>query len=479
MKNPLFTEIMRKARILIVDDEADICSLLAETLADPHHQIEWSTRPQEALQRVRNGQFDLILLDIKMPEISGLDLLPRLKKSTPDTAFMMMSGYGNIAIAVEAMKRGADDYLEKPFKDIEEVKLSVQRLLDSVRMKRENRYLRKQLDERFKLEGLISVSPKMREVVEIIRKVAPLSTTVLIIGETGTGKELVAKTLHQNSKRSYAQFVCVNCGGLPANLLESLLFGHEKGSFTGAYQRTRGFFEEADGGTLFLDEIGEMPLPLQVKLLRTIQERTFQRLGGSEELPVDFRLIAATNKNLKEEVEKGNFRQDLYYRLNVVTIHLPPLREREDDIPLLARHFLNKYCEEFHLPRLEITREALEYLKGRAWLGNVRQLENSVQRAVALAEGRKITADAFRDGESTIEEDFYNIVFHLPMREARLLFEKHYLLENLRRHGGSVTKAARDAGLPRQNYHRKMKQLGITAALSPSKTIPESEPEPV
>jgi DNA-binding NtrC family response regulator len=460
---------MPKARILIVDDEADICALLAESLSDPQREVQWTTNPLQALEQVKSDPPELVLLDIKMPEISGLDLLPQLKKASPESAVLIMSAFGNIPIAVEAMKRGADDYLEKPFRHIDEVRLTATRLLNAAHTRSENRSLRRQLEEKFQLGGLISASPKMQQVFDLARKVAPLTTTILITGETGTGKELIARTLHQNSHRSTGPFVCVNCGGLPEGLLESLLFGHERGSFTGAVRQARGFFEEAEGGMLFLDEVGEMPLTLQVKLLRVLQERVIQRLGGSREVPIDVRLTAATNKDLRAAVANGAFRQDLFYRLNVITIHLPPLRERREDIYLLARHFVDKYATAFKRGPRELSREVVSYLHDREWPGNVRQLENTIERAVALSECEIINAEAFTDSLQTAADDAFSRMLQQPMRQACRLFESHYLKEILRRRGGNVTQAARSAGLPRQNFHRKMKQLGIRSRVANDK----------
>ncbi len=469
---------MRNARILIIDDEPDICALLAESLASPRWQVDWITRPLEALQKVKSEKYDLILLDIKMPEISGLELLPGLKKATPDTAILVMSAFGNISIAVEAMKRGAEDYLEKPFRSFEEVRLAAKRLIETVQVHSENRHLHRQLEEEYQLASFTSASPRMQAVYDLIKKVAPLATTILITGESGTGKELIARSLHYQSQRSQAPFISVNCSGLPEGLLESLLFGHERGAFTGAVRRTRGYFEEAEGGSLFLDEIGEMPASLQVKFLRVLQERSFQRVGDSRELSVDVRLIAATNKNLEAEVRSGHFRQDLYYRLNVITIALPALRERREDIPLLTRHFLERFSAAFHLPAKGLSREAMDYLCTRDWPGNIRQLEHTLERAVALTPGALIDRAAFAPGIPSPGEELLTKISQLSLREARLLFEKRYLLDTLRRYHGNVTLAARAAGLPRQNLHRKMKSLGIVSErkLQKHRRIAELEP---
>jgi DNA-binding NtrC family response regulator len=452
---------MHRARILIVDDEADICTLLSEALASDQWTIEWTTRPLEALDRVKSELYELILLDIKMPEISGLELLPKLKKASPESAIMIMSAFGNVSIAVQAMKEGAEDYLEKPFRDFEPVRLAVAHLVDTARTRTENRHLKQQLEERFKLDGLVSASPLMQEVFDLVKKVAPIPTTVLITGETGTGKELIARTLHSNSKRANGPFISVNSGGLPEGLLESLIFGHEKGAFTGAIRRTRGYFEEAEGGTLFLDEIGDMPSTLQVKLLRVLQERTFQRVGGTEELTSDVRLIAATNKDLEREVVEQNFRLDLFYRLNVITISLPALRDRPEDIPLLVRYFTEKYSKAFGRPGLKLAPKAINHLCSFNWPGNVRELENTIERVIALAEGTQIDIENLCQTIPGESEDWVSKLLQLSLREARHEFEKRYLLENLRLHDGSVTQAAQSAGLPRQNYHRKMKQLGL------------------
>jgi len=460
--------IMSKAHILIVDDEAEICALLAENLAGSQRLIEWTTHPEDILARLNQAEFDLILLDIKMPTISGLELLPRIKQAAPDCAVVMMSGYGNIPMAIEAMKRGAENFLEKPFRDLDEVKLLVSRLLETARVRIENRTLRRQMEEKYELGKLISVSPKMQEVFALVKKVAPLTATVLITGETGTGKELIARTLHHYSPRTARPFVAINCGGLPDGLLESLLFGHEKGSFTGALARTRGYFEEAEGGTLFLDEIGDMPLPLQMKLLRVLQQRVIQLVGSAEDIPVDVRLIAATHRQLASEVAAGRFRQDLFYRLNVIAIHVPPLRERQADIQLLAKHFEAKYSKAFGRPDTHLSAAAMDHLMQRAWPGNVRQLQNAIERAMALAGSSEIGPEAFEATQDDGAGASPGSMFRFPMRQACQQFERQYLLESLRRFDGNVTKAASHAGLPRQNFHRKMKQLGI-CALRPRK----------
>jgi len=455
---------MHPARILIVDDEADICVLLAESLDEEEWAVEWQTDPGKVLDAVKKQPYDLIFLDIKMPNISGLELLPRIKKVSPETAVIVMSAYGNIAMAVEAMKTGAEDYLEKPFRDMEEVNLAAKRLIEVAHVRLENRLLKKQLEERFQLDGLTTASKSMQDVFSLVKKVAPVDATVLIIGETGTGKELIAKTLHRNSKRASQPFISVNSGGLPEGLLESLLFGHEKGAFTGATRRTRGYFEEAHGGTLFLDEVGDMPPALQVKLLRVLQNRSFQRVGGNEELACNIRLIAATNKDLEAEVENGNFRKDLFFRLNVITLKLPPLRERREDIPLLARFFLKKYSDAFNKRIKEIRPEAIKLLSTCDWPGNVRELENRIERTVALAEKEILEPDDFSGDNVPGDTDWIWEVMNLPIHDAKRQFEKRYMLEMLSRHNGCVTDAARSAGLPRQNYHRKMKQLGITTS---------------
>jgi len=374
-----------------------------------------------------------------------------------------MSGYGNIPMAIEAMKRGAENFLEKPFRDLDEVKLLVSRLLETAQIRIENRTLRRQMEEKYQLGNLISASPKMQEVFALVKKVAPLAATVLITGETGTGKELIARTLHQHSPRAARPFVAINCGGLPEGLLESLLFGHEKGSFTGALARTRGYFEEAEGGTLLLDEIGDMPLPLQMKLLRVLQQRVIQKVGSAQDVPVDVRLIAATHRQLKSEVAAGRFRQDLFYRLNVIAIHIPPLRERQEDIQLLARHFEAKYAQAFQRPAVRLSQAAMDYLVQRAWPGNVRQLENALERALALAGSSDIGPEAFDDAQEDGSAASPGSMLRFPMRQACQQFERQYLLESLRRFDGNITRAAGHAGLPRQNFHRKMKQLGISA----------------
>ena len=453
---------MHKPRILVVDDEPYICEVLVEILQDEDYDIKSAYSGSEAIEKFCEGLFDLVLLDIGMPVMGGLEVLKRLIRLDPTVAVIMVTAQHDIATVVEAVKMGAEDYVLKPFNDINVIKTSVQKALKLKAVKDENRYLKDQLKRTSKTHSIIGNSLQIQELIRMISKVAPLNTTVMIIGETGTGKELVAQAIHQYSNRSDKKFISINCGGLPETLLESTLFGYEKGAFTGAFKRTKGVFEEAEGGTLFLDEIGETSPALQVRLLRVLQEKMFQRVGGTENINSNVRIVSATNKDLVQEVEAGRFREDLFYRLNVIALNIPPLRERPDDIPLLVKYFIEKYVS-FHNKNLTgIEKYALEYLIKYNWPGNIRELENVVERAVALSESTMITE---ADLPGTIVSRSDNTSSKQQTKafsEAKNDFEKSYLLNILKRHNWNIAKAARDAHIPRQNFYQKLKKYNIS-----------------
>ncbi|RJP81669.1 MAG: sigma-54-dependent Fis family transcriptional regulator [Candidatus Zixiibacteriota bacterium] len=383
--------------MLVVDDEALVRDFLREALTRRSYHVDIAEDGKQAREVLKEQSFDLVLTDLKMPGVTGLDLLKFLKAHQPDTPVIMMTAYGTIENAVEAMRLGAFDYITKPFTS-GELELILDRAFEHRRLISENRNLKDELCEKYGFGAIIGRSKAIQEVFELMRVVAPNHTTILIEGESGTGKELVARAIHYNSPRKDKPFIKINCAALPEGLIESELFGHEKGAYTHAYARSRGKFELADGGTILFDEIGEMAPGLQAKLLRVLQEREFERIGGSETIQVDVRVIATTNRNLEEEVEKGRFRKDLYYRLNVISIHLPSLSRRREDIPLLAYHFLQRYGQEYGKGIGAISEEALLHLCRCDWPGNVRELANRVERAVVMCRGNCLEMSDFMVG---------------------------------------------------------------------------------
>lgn len=378
--------------ILIIDDEKNYLIILEDLLSEEGHHVLTAESGPEGLELVKNNDLDVVITDMKMPGMDGMEVLQEIRAVDADLPIIMMTAYGTVEKAVEAMKKGAFHYILKPFEN-EELKVLVQKAVEHHHIVRQNRQMKGILEERHHFHNLVGKSAPMQRVYDLIRKVAPTKATVLITGESGTGKELIARAIHFNSPRKAGPFISVNCGALPENLLESELFGHERGAFTGAVGLRKGRFELAHGGTLFLDEISEMSPPLQVKLLRALQEMRFERVGGTETLHVDVRVLAASNRNLKEEVAAGRFRSDLFFRLNVVHIALPPLRERSGDIPLLAAYFLRKYEKQTGRGEMSLRPDALRALLDYSWPGNVRELENVVERAVILCPGREITPD--------------------------------------------------------------------------------------
>lgn len=382
-----------KARILVVDDEESIREFLEIMLKKEGYEITLAEDGLKAKEILVKKSFDMIISDLQMPNMTGLELLKHVKESYPDLVFMMITAFGTTETAVEAMKMGAYDYLTKPFK-IDEVRLNILNALRSKNLEVENRSLKKELTKEYSFQNMIGNSTAMHQVFDLVRRVSQAPTNILITGESGTGKEVVAKAIHYNGPLKDKPFVTINCGAIPENLMESEMFGHKKGSFTGAVVDKVGLFEVADDGTLFLDEVGELPLSIQVKLLRAIQERIIRRVGGTEDMKINVRIIAATNRNLEDMVQKGSFRQDLYYRLNVINIKTPSLRERKDDIPLLAGHFLKKYNERLNKNISGISVEAMEILKKYDYPGNVRELENMIERTVALEGGATILPES-------------------------------------------------------------------------------------
>ena len=460
------------ASILVVDDEEAIVSSLSSILQDEGYEVSVAKSGAEALKIYMGDPPDLMLLDIWMPDMDGLETLRRIREVVPTAQVMVMSGHGSIETAVKAIKLGAYDYIEKPL-SLENVTLRVKHALEQYRLEEENRSLRTKVQRKFELVGQ---SPVMQQLRQLIDTAGPTNSRVLVGGENGTGKELVARAIHLQSARVDRPFVAVNCAAIPETLIESELFGHEKGSFSGATSMKRGQFEQADGGTLFLDEIGDMSLNTQAKVLRALQEQQFTRVGGTKLLKVDVRVLAASNKDLMKEIEKGTFREDLYYRLNVVPIVVPPLRERRDDIPLLIRHFMKVHAEEQGLRIKEVTPEAMNVFQQYEWPGNIRELRNLIERLMIMVPGNVIDVSQATTSlqvkppgavpatvNSTVQPAA-SPLFTQPydsLRDARNAFEKEYIGRKLREHHWNISRTAEDLKIERSHLHRKIKLLDV------------------
>ncbi|HEY8370461.1 MAG TPA: sigma-54 dependent transcriptional regulator [Thermodesulfobacteriota bacterium] len=456
-------------RILIVDDEASLLEFLEIMLAKEGYAVVTARTGAEALARIGQETFDLVITDVQMPEVSGLELLRRVKEVSPDTAVIMITAFASAETAVEAMKEGAYDYITKPFK-VDEIKLVIKNALERRNLSRENLLLKKELKTKYNFSNIIGSSPEMLKIYNLIQRVAATRTNVLISGESGTGKELVAKAIHYNSPRKDKPFVTINCGAIPENLMESELFGHKKGSFTGAVANKMGLFEAAHEGTLFLDEIGELTPPIQVKLLRAIQERTFKPVGGTEDVTVDVRIICATNKDLEKEVAAGTFREDLFYRLNVIQINLPPLRERREDIPILAQHFLEKYAKELGKDIRKISAEAMALLQQYSYPGNVRELENIIERSVALESTNVILQESLPTFLTRRDETkgTFGVVPDIPAEGVNLedlvgALERTLLLKALEKSNGVKKKAAKLLKISFRSMRYRLEKYGIDA----------------
>jgi DNA-binding NtrC family response regulator len=444
--------------ILIVDDEPDMRALLKDVLEERGHRVQAASGGREALKKLAEEEYSVVLTDLRMKEMQGLELLAEIKRTHPDINVILMTAFGSVESAIEAMKQGAYDYLTKPVKT-EELILVTEKALREASLRHEVGRLRREVHKEYSFHQILGKSKPMQQVFDLIRRVADSPTNVLITGESGTGKELVAKAIHYNSERRDAPFVPVNCAAIPEALLESELFGHVKGAFTDAKGDKRGLFEEAQKGTLFLDEISELPLMLQAKILRAIQEREIRRVGATKSMPVDVRIIAATNLHLAEEVKAKRFREDLYYRLNVIEIHLPPLRERREDIPMLVGAFLKKCADASHKNLRGMHETALALLMDYSWPGNVRELENVIERAVTLARGEQIVAEDLppsiqgsRGDRAVIDEAAERI---LPLGDV----EKEYILRILDKTGGNKYQAAQALGIDRKTLYRKLAEI--------------------
>lgn len=445
--------------ILVVDDDEVTCNLLEEVLSKEGYAVDKALDGREAIDKGENRPYDIVLTDIRMIDVDGMEVLKAYRKKSPDTIIIMMTAFGSIETAIGAIKEGAYDYVSKPFK-LDEIKLTIRRALEQKRLLQENLLYRQELVTKYKPENIVGRSPQMLQVYKTIARVAESRSTVLIFGESGTGKELVARAIHFNSPRSSKPFVAVDCGSLAETLLESELFGHVRGAFTGAVTSKKGLFEEADSGTCFLDEAGDISLSMQAKLLRVIQEHEIKRVGGTETIKIDVRIVAATNKNLEELVAEKKFREDLFYRLNVVPIYLPPLRERTDDIPLLAHHFLQKFAEENQKPVSRISPEALDLLLRYQWPGNVRELENIIERAVTLSHHSVILHEDLprRLRIATYEVSLSSLPSQIPLSELEKLYIKKVLEET----GGNKKKAADILGIDRRTLYRMAARYGIS-----------------
>lgn len=465
-------------KVLVIDDDPIIRDMLQTFLKNEGLEVSIASDGKEGISIIKQEEFDIILTDLIMPNINGIQLLQEASTLNIKTPFIVMTAFGTIQTAVEAMRYGAFDYITKPF-NLTELSIIIKRALNISKIQIENVLLKKQLKRKYAFEGLIGDSPKMQVVYDMIEKIADTDSTILITGESGTGKELIARTIHYNSSRSNKPFVPLNCAAIPRDLLESELFGHEKGAFTGAIHTRTGRFELAHTGTLFLDEIGELEPSLQVKLLRVLQQREFERVGGLKTIKVDVRIIAATNKNLEKSVKEGNFREDLYYRLNVIPIHLPPLRERIEDIPLLAEHFINHFCIKRNRPHISFTQEAMQCLFRYDWKGNVRELENLIERLSILASSNIIDvldlpekfhslAEITQQRRNFETRPFCEIGIDNTISEKgcdlnKIInnIERTLIIDALNKAGGVKSKAAILLGLNRTTLIEKMKKMGI------------------
>jgi two-component system response regulator AtoC len=459
------TDRRQKKRLLVIDDEANMRHMLSTVLKKAGYLVDSASDGAEGLQMIEQDRYDFILCDIKMPNMGGMDFLEAAREKLNGTTVIMMSAYGSIDTAIGAMKLGAYDYISKPFKT-DEVYLTLKKAEERERLKQENRLLKERIqiiEGDFNFGKMVAKSKAMRNIFQLAEKAAQYKTTVLILGDSGTGKELIARGIHQAGQRNRAPLVPVNCGGIPETLLESELFGYKKGAFTGADRNKKGLFQEAEGGTIFLDEIGELPLSLQVKLLRVLQDNEIRPVGESKSMKIDVRVIAATAKSLEDEVRRGTFREDLFYRLNVLTIKLPPLKQRSEDIPLLCKHFIQRFNKILGKEVEGLTPNAMAQLLLYTWPGNVRQLENVLERAMVVADDALLSADHFHfeqagnPGETQSAAAFDG----LSLKNARKIVEKDLITRALQETGGNRTRAARLLEISHPSLLSKMKMYEI------------------
>ncbi len=462
-----------KARVLVIDDETEIRESLDALLSLEGYSVEQAPNATEGLKRLENASYDLVLLDLMMPDRSGMEVLKEVRERDSETPIFMITAYGSVEVAVDALKSGANDYFSKPW-DNEKLLIEIERMIASTRLERENTQLKRALKERYSFPNIIGKSERMLRILDLVTQVAPSRATILITGETGTGKELIAKAVHANSARADQLFVPVNSGSVPTDLLESALFGHVKGAFTGAVAARKGYFETANRGTIFFDEIGTISQETQAKLLRVIQEREFMPVGSTDTIKVDVRIIAATNAELKRLVEEGKFREDLYYRLNVINLVLSPLRERKEDIPLLIEHFFTKYCRDNEKfldsegkSQLRFEPDAMQLLMDYNWPGNVRELENAVERAVVLASQTTVAVDVLPDsilqagGVRIRRDESGTLPADASLFEIVADYERRKIIETLETVNWSQTDAAEKLSIPLSTLNQKIKRLTI------------------
>lgn len=449
---------MSGERILVVDDEERMLQLLDKLLSEEGYEVRTAPTADEALRVLGETDCDLVISDVRMPGMDGLTLLKSINEQGSSATVILMTAYASVTAAVEAMQAGAFDYLTKPFK-IDEMLIAVRKSLESHHLRREVKALRAEMEERYGLDNIVGKSKAMEQVFDMVKRVGKTQSTVLIFGKSGTGKELIAKALHFHSRRSERPFVAVNCSAIPETLMESELFGHTKGSFTGAVSNHKGLFEEAHGGTLFLDEVGEVPPSIQVKLLRALQEREIRRIGGRENIQIDVRVISATNRDLEEMVRDGGFREDLFYRLNVIPIRIPELRERSEDILILSEHFVDKFCAENQLPAKKFSQKALQCLMAYNWPGNVRELENVIERTVALCEKDLIDVDDLPDNlrGASSGESVLQIGSEVSLDEL----ERQHIEAILEKTNNHQIRASKILGIDRRTLYRKLKKYGL------------------
>ena len=459
--------------ILVVDDDSYVRESTEEILRRKGYQVDTSANGKDALVRLDEADFDLILSDIKMPEMDGIELLAAAKGKYPDIHVIMMTAFGSVDNAVEAMRKGAYDYIQKGSADPTEIELVVERALKYQDSQRENKRLRSELQDKYSFNNMIGKAHNMEQVFDLIDTVADSRATVLVTGESGTGKELVARALHYNSPRRSAPFIRLNCAALPKDLMESELFGHEKGAFTGAIKQTRGRFEMADGGTLLLDEISEIDPALQAKLLRVLQEREFERIGSTQTIKVDVRIVATTNRDLQKEVEAGNFREDLYYRLNVIEMGLPPLRERKEDIPALVQNFVAKYNEENGKRITGVADETLDALLAYDWPGNIRELENYTERAVVVARGEALAPDDYPQRLTSGPQGRDDGGIHVGMTVHEI--ERRLIMKTLESCQGNRTEAAGMLGISTRTLRNKLHEYGEMKAFKETADGPDHQ----
>jgi two-component system response regulator PilR (NtrC family) len=452
------------ANILVLDDDKGMREFLEIMLSREGYTVSCAADAEKALNLCKKMKFDLILTDLKMPKVDGIEFLQRSRDICPETLVILMTAYASGETAVSAMKEGAYDYIEKDF-DIDDLKALIQQALNKKGIQKEDAQFIREMEDAVSFGGMIGKSKVILKVYGLINKVAATSANILVLGESGTGKELVAKAIHENSQRSKMPFITINCGGIPENLLESELFGYMKGSFTGAHSDKQGLFEMARGGTIFLDEIGDLPAILQVKLLRVVQEKTFRRIGGTDDIKVDVRIISATNQNLAEKVRDGSFREDLYYRMNVIPIHLPPLRERKEDIPILAKYFIEKYSREFNKEIRNMSLYALELLMQYQFPGNIRELENIIERSVALETSNIILPENLMISKppgSPAKDEYFDIPEQgIPLNSILADHERGWIIKALEKSGGSKTKAAELLHITFDSLRYRIEKLGL------------------